>query len=288
MRNAQFAIKMSTFTRRDFLKLGVTAVAGVLGAGAMVAAADESQEPVVERIQISIPALPAGLEGLRIAHLSDFHLYPFTRLSLIRRCVAMTNALAPDLIVLGGDYVWRDLDAIHDLAPELGKLNARHGVFAIIGNHDIWLDAEVIKQALRQAGLNLLVNAGIPITAGGGALWLAGLDDGWSGRPDLDAALEQKPAGAPAVLALHEPDLADEYALDGRIAFQFSGHSHGGQVRRPLRGAFILPYLGQKYDMGLYRVRAMWLYTNRGIGCISEPLRYNCAPEITEFTLILP
>lgn len=278
---------MSTLTRRDFLKLGATAaVVGVLGAGAMVAAADESQQPVVERIRLPIPALPAGLEGFRIAQLSDFHLYPFTRLSLIRRCVAMTNALSPDLIILGGDYVWRDLEAIHDLAPELGKLNARYGVHAIIGNHDIWLDVEVVKTALKAAGLNLLLNDGFPITAGDGALYVAGLDDGWSGRPDLDAALLGRPPGAPVVLALHEPDLADEYSRDGRIAFQFSGHSHGGQVRRPLRGAFILPYLGQKYDMGLYRVRDMWLYTNRGIGCISEPIRYNCAPEITEFTLI--
>lgn len=280
---------MSALNRRDFLKLGAAAaVAGVLGAGAMIGAADESQRPVVERLQIPIPALPPGLEGCRLVYLSDFHLYPYTRLSLIRRCVAMVNQLDPDVVILGGDYVWRRLDAIHDLAPELGKLNARYGVFATIGNHDIWLDVKVIKQALKQAGLLLLVNAGIPITAGGGALWLAGLDDGWSGRPDLDAALAQRPARSPVVLAVHEPDLADEYAFDGRIALQLSGHSHGGQVRRPLRGAIILPYLGQKYDMGLYHVRGMLLYTNRGIGCISEPIRYNCAPEISEFTLIRP
>lgn len=278
---------MSALTRRDFLKLGTTAaVAGVLGAAVMVGAADESQHPVVERIQIPISHLPAGLEGFRIIYLSDFHLYPYTRLPLIRRCVKMVNALDPDVIVLGGDYVWRNLDAIHDLAPELGKLNARHGVFAIIGNHDIWLDVEVVKAALKDAGLELLVNTGVPITAGRVALYLAGLDDGWSGRPDLDAAIAQRPAESPVVLLMHEPDLADRYAQDGRIALQLSGHSHGGQVRRPLRGAFILPYLGQKYDMGLYRVRDMWLYTNRGIGCISEPIRYNCSPEISEFTLI--
>lgn len=278
---------MSSITRRDFLKLGTTAaVVGALSATAMVVAADESQHPVVERIRIPIPTLPAGLEGYRIVQMSDFHLYPYTRLSLIRRCVEMANALAPDLVVLGGDYVWRNLEAIHDLAPELGKLNARHGVFATIGNHDIWLDVAVVKAALKAAGLGLLVNAGVPISSGGATLYLAGLDDGWSGQPDLEAALALRPADAPVALLMHEPDLADHYALDGRIALQLSGHSHGGQVRRPYRGAFILPYLGRKYDMGLYRVHDMWLYTNRGIGCISEPIRYNCAPEISEFTLI--
>ncbi|MGB6421186.1 MAG: hypothetical protein WBF05_05045, partial [Anaerolineales bacterium] len=66
---------------------------------------------------------------------------------------------------------------------------------------------------------------------------------------------------------------------------QLSGHSHGGQVRIPGFGACILPYLGKKYDFGLYKVNDMWLYTNRGIGNISVPFRYNCPPEITEFTL---
>lgn len=281
------ATEMTPITRRDFLKLGATvAVMGAFGAAVMVGASDEARHPVVEHIRIPIPSLPSGLEGYRLVYLSDFHLYPYTRLPLIRRCVEMANALNPDLVVLGGDYVWRNLDAIHDLAPELGRLNARHGVLATIGNHDIWLDVDVIKAALKEAGLEVLANAGIPITAGGEALYLAALDDGWSGQPDLNAALAQRPAEAPVVLLVHEPDLADLYSQDDRIALQLSGHSHGGQVRRPLRGAFILPYLGRKYDMGLYRIHDMWLYTNRGIGCISEPFRYNCAPEISEFTLV--
>jgi hypothetical protein len=87
------------------------------------------------------------------------------------------------------------------------------------------------------------------------------------------------------ILLLHEPDLADKYSRYGRVALQLSGHSHGGQVRLPGIGPVILPHLGRKYDFGLYRVNDMWLYTNRGIGNISVPLRYNCPPEITLFTL---
>jgi len=72
---------------------------------------------------------------------------------------------------------------------------------------------------------------------------------------------------------------------EARIALQLAGHSHGGQVRIPGQGALVLPYLGRKYDMGLYQVGGMWLYTNRGLGEISVPMRINCPPELTLFTL---
>ena len=85
---------------------------------------------------------------------------------------------------------------------------------------------------------------------------------------------------------MHEPDFADEYALDGRVSLQLSGHSHGGQVRLPGLGALVLPRYAQKYDQGLYRVRDMWLYTNRGIGLIGPPVRFCCRPEVTEITLV--
>ncbi len=130
------------------------------------------------------------------------------------------------------------------------------------------------------------MNKGIPISAGKGTLYLAGLDDGWSGQPDLQATMQNHPAEAPTVLLLHEPDLADKYSQDKRIAVQLSGHSHGGQIRFPKVGALILPYLAWKYDYGLYNVNGMWLYTNRGLGVTNEPVRFNCPPEITEITLI--
>jgi len=94
------------------------------------------------------------------------------------------------------------------------------------------------------------------------------------------------PAETTTILLAHEPDLADRFARDGRVSVQLSGHSHGGQVRLPGIGAVILPYLGRKYDLGLYQVNGMWLYTNRGIGNVAEPVRLNCPPEITEITLV--
>jgi predicted MPP superfamily phosphohydrolase len=168
----------------------------------------------------------------------------------------------------------------------LSGLDAKYGVFSIIGNHDIWTDVTVIEKGLTEAGIPILKNEGVTLNINNTPFYLAGVDDGWSGRPDLAAAMENQPNGATTVLLAHEPDLADQFSLDPRISLQLSGHSHGGQIRFQGIGAFILPYLGRKYDMGLYHVNNMWLYTNRGLGNVTEPVRYNCAPEITEITLV--
>ncbi len=273
-------------TRRRLLATSGAVVGGALAAGVgYLTWHNEADQPVVEPVQIALQNLPPALEGFTIALLSDFHLYPFTQLDLIRRAVDLTNSLKPDLILLLGDYVWRDVEAIFDLAPVLAGLNARYGLFSILGNHDLWTDVAVVKAGLAQARLPLLVNQGLTISAGKGSFYLAGVDDIWSGQPDLEAALEAAPAETPVILLAHEPDPADNFSLNKRVTLQLSGHSHGGQIRLPGAGALITPYLSWKYDMGLYDVNGMWLYTNRGIGVTNVPLRYNCAPEITEITL---
>lgn len=272
--------------RREFLKIAGLAVGGgLVTATSYLAINDESQEPVVDRVPISIKNLHPDLEGFTLLQMTDLHLYPITQPSLIQKSVAIANSLNPDLVVLTGDYVWQVLDAIGELAPILAGLDAKYGIFSTLGNHDYWLDAGVITATMEAEGLPVLINQGLTIQQGKGSFYLAGLDDGWSGKPDLDATLEGANKGDPVILLCHEPDLADQFALDGRVSLQLSGHTHGGQIRLPGIGAMILPYLGRKYDIGLYKIDEMLLYTNRGIGVISEPVRYNCPPEITQFVL---
>jgi predicted MPP superfamily phosphohydrolase len=272
--------------RNEFLKFaGVAVGGGLLAATSYLAINDESQDPVVDRVQIRLKKLHPALEGFSILQITDLHLYPMTQPALIEKAVAMANSLNPDLVVLTGDYVWQILEAIDELAPILAGLNARYGVYSTLGNHDYWLDAGVITTTMEAAGLPVLVNQGITIQQGGGSFYLAGLDDGWSGSPSLDMTLEGAKSGDPVILLCHEPDLAEQFSRDGRVDIQMSGHTHGGQIRIPGIGALILPYLGRKYDFGLYKVNDMLLYTNRGLGVISEPVRYNCPPEITQYIL---
>ena len=243
---------------------------------------DESQDPVVERISFPIKGLHPALEGFTIVQMTDIHLRPYTQPNLVRKAVAMANQLQPDLIVLTGDYVWRVREAVYEIAPLLAELNAKYGVYSVMGNHDYWLDINALQSAFDASRLPVLYNQGLAIGVGDAVLYLAGMDDGWAGQPDLKLALDQAPTGAPVILLLHEPDLADETLRDPRISLQLSGHTHGGQVIIPGRPPFFHPYLGKKYPAGLYKVQNAWLYTNRGLGCTSVPLRINCPPEITQ------
>lgn len=279
--------RKKNINRRSFLKVSGTALFTALAAMmSYFYIGNEYEDPVVERVEIPILNLPPSFEGFRIVQISDIHYYPFTTLELVDQAVQMANQLNPDLVVLTGDFVWHEVEVIFDLMPSLARLDAKYGVFSILGNHDLWTDLGVITQAFKEAQLPLLVNEGLPFTIGKDSLYLAGLDDGWSGKPDLNLAMEDWPDGAQTVLLMHEPDLATQYATDQRISLQLSGHSHGGQVRFPFMGALILPYLSWKYPIGLYDINGMWLYTNRGLGTTNIPLRINCAPEITELTLV--
>jgi len=111
------------------------------------------------------------------------------------------------------------------------------------------------------------------------------VDDIWEGRVQLKALQTQVPHDGAAILLAHEPDFADKSSVTGRFDLQVSGHSHGGQVVVPFYGPPVLPFLGQKYPSGLYKVGDMFQYTNRGVGMARLPIRINCPPEITIFDL---
>ena len=278
---------MPQLSRRDFLKVaGVSTVSVVGGTVGFLAINNEADHAEVITVQVPIKNLPPALDGFTLLQMSDFHLYPYTQPELIREAVGICNQLKADLIVLTGDYVWLQVEAAFELAEILSGLDARYGVYGVLGNHDYWEGIDTVLAGFESQRLPMLINQGFPISTKSGGLYIAGMDDGWSGRPDLEAALESAPAGYPVVLLYHEPDLADGIAEDGRVSLQLSGHSHGGQVRIPGIGAFVLPYLGRRYDYHLYRLNQLWLYTNGGMGTISVPVRYRCPPEITELILV--
>jgi predicted MPP superfamily phosphohydrolase len=276
-------------TRREFLKVVTYGTVGfgitTLG-GYAYATSIEPNWLDLERVNIPIQGLQPALEGVRIAVLSDIHLHPFTGIELVKEAVEVINDLNPDLMVLLGDYVLESANAIFELAPVLANLKSQYGVYAILGNHDLWTDAETVKSGFHQVGIPMLVNSGKEIAINGEKLYLAGLDDGWSGKPDLETALAACPVDVPVILLMHEPDFIDIFAQDARVTLQLSGHTHGGQVRPPGFGSIILPQYGRNYAHGLYQVKSAWLYVTRGLGVIGPPVRFNCRPEITEITLI--
>ena len=262
--------------------LGIGAAgSGAFGYGSRI----ESERLELTHIRIPLPSQWARLAGCRLVWMSDLHLYPHTRLPYLERAARAAASLNPDVLLLGGDYVLETAGAVCELAPVLAAVPSRFGRFAVLGNHDIWEGRETVEAGLADHDIALLTNRSVRLEFRGGYFYLAGVDDCWSGTPDLQLALRNCPEEAPVILLSHEPDPADEYANDPRIFLQVSGHSHGGQVRFPGLGSPFLPPFGRKYPMGLYRVRSAWLYTNRGVG-VTAPIRLNCRPEITLLELV--
>ena len=241
-----------------------------------------------------IPGLPEAFHGFRIAQLSDIHLEWFTEDFFLREAVRKINSLKPDLVLTTGDYISNNSSGPDNRAyaamPHCGAI--LRGLecplrYAILGNHDVNVDAAAVTSMLTTYEMNPLVNRYVPIERGGHHIWLAGLDDAESGNPDLELAAPEKP-DAPVILMCHEPDFMDVISHHPRaphIDLVLSGHSHGGQVRMPFAGPLLLPPLGKKYSMGRYQFDNIQLYVNRGIGTVGLPLRFNCTPEITHITL---
>jgi len=269
----------------------MSAAAGVLALGAD-STLIEPNRPEVVRQDIALKRWPARLQGFTIALLSDFHYDPYFSSHPLKASIAMTRDLHPDLIALTGDFVSAPLlgtrasgaDHAEPCAQLLKQLHAPHGVWAVLGNHDVLVDPERVSNALTDQGIRVLTNKSIPIEKDGERFWLSGVDDVLLGAPDLDATLLKVPAEEAVVLMAHEPDFAD-YVAAYSVDLQLSGHTHGGQVRIPFMTPLFLPDLARKYVRGLFHIRDLTLYTNVGIGTVKIPVRFNCPPEITLLTI---
>ena len=252
----------------------------------------EPNRPLVVRQEFSLARWPERLNGFTIALLSDFHYDPYFSVHPLHAAVPLVNGLRPDLIVLTGDFISAPLAgaaskaafAAVPCAKVLRQMSARHGLWAVLGNHDCDTDPEEVTRAVKAEGIRMLENQSQAIEHDGARFWLAGVDDVLSGAPDLAETLHGIPANDAVILLAHEPDFADE-AAKFPIDLQLSGHSHGGQVRIPFVPLFYLPDLAKKYVMGTYQVGPLPLYTNAGIGTVNIPVRLNCPPEITLITV---
>jgi uncharacterized protein len=277
------------YTRRNFLWLAAGSAAGL----AFYAGEIARHELEILELTIKLPRLPDAFAGMKIAQISDFHFREFTEASFLQAVVRRVNDLAPDLVVLTGDFVSNKPLGNHigvKMGYHCAELLSRIECplrYAILGNHDALVSSRAVTDALLTHGIPVLANGFVPLERGGQRIWLAGTEDALMQRPDLAAALPsgRRPGLEPVILLSHEPDFAD-YAVGRQIDLILSGHTHGGQILLPFIPPLLLPDLGVKYVHGLFRLRdGMQLYVNRGIGAVNLPFRFRCPPEITLITL---
>ena len=240
----------------------------------------------IEHHAIQLAKLPQAFDGFRIVHLSDIHHSPFTSREQIERAVETANRLKPDIIALTGDYISHDRRYAAPCAELLGRLRARHGVFAVLGNHDHWTDAALITDLFRAEGITVLVNQGMRFEQRGEAFWLAGVDDTMVGLEDLSLALAGARESEMKLLLAHNPIILRR-AARAHVDLVLSGHTHGGQVKfRSEQAASGKPR--RRLLRGLGRQGETQIYVTRGLGTVVLPIRYGCPPEVSLLELRRP
>lgn len=243
--------------------------------------------PRVRAVEIALPDLPAGLDGLRIAHLSDLHAGPHVDANQLRRWRAMAEAERPDLLLFTGDFVDGRPEEIAAVCEAFRDFPAPLGRYAVLGNHDHLLDSRPLAAALRAAGIDVVDNEARRLARADTAFTLFGLQD-------PQAALRPRTFGpGPALpnftdlprwrLALcHRPDQWP-LALQGGASLTLCGHTHGGQIN-PLDGLsparFLWTHLAGPYDS-----HGRWLHVSPGLGVVGIPVRLQAPGEITILTL---
>ena len=301
-------------TRRGALQ-GLGAIIASSFATAAYGFGIEAPSTRVTRYRLTPPGWPKGYK-LNAAIITDLHVIePWMGVERLTAIVDATNALAPDIILLLGDYAGgRQISRLGGIVPPslwaraLAQLKAPLGVYAVLGNHDWWDDLEAqgrragptrALKALRAVGIPVLENDTVRITHRGNAFWLAGLGDQWAffrtnrarlgrgngyiGVDDLPGTLSKVTDDAPVILMAHEPDIFPK--VPSRVSLTLSGHTHGGQVAMLNYSPFVPSRYGTRYIYGHIVEEHRHLIVSAGLGCSLLPFRLGAPPEIVHIEL---
>jgi predicted MPP superfamily phosphohydrolase len=237
-------------------------------------------EVTTTRYDIPIADGPASLPPLRVGFASDFHAGPTTDPALLHAaCDALRDA-APDVLLLGGDFVSVVPSEIDWLARELGRIPAPVGRFAVMGNHDWCSDTPYIIRSLEREGIQVLINRNVRLAEPFGQVWICGLDDHGYGEPDAVGAIAN--ATGVRILLMHAPSGLLDVGQE-RFDLALCGHTHGGQIAMPGGVPIVTPHgpLSRQYARGRFDLPDhRTLVVSVGLGSVVFPFRLFARPEI--------
>ncbi|MFC1849167.1 metallophosphoesterase [candidate division CSSED10-310 bacterium] len=226
------------------------------------------------------PDVPPAFQLTKVVFISDIHHADYFSLKRVRQVVETVNKLKPDLIILGGDYVYYEACYTQPCFSELKKLTAPLGIYGVLGNHDYWADPENSKQSLQEAGFFLLDNNATWVSNGKDRIKIGGVADLWESNQDLQPTLRDVRDTDFVLLVSHNPDYVEQIKTP-LIDLVLCGHTHGGQVAFFGLWAPILPSrYGQKYRTGRVVTENTTVIISNGIGTILPPVRFFVRPQI--------
>lgn len=242
----------------------------------------------VKKVKFIFPNLPQGLHNFTILFTADLHLsrkylgWYISAESILRELKERV-----DLVLLGGDYrygYFGDESFVVPLIMEMfSSLNATHGIYGVLGNHDI----SSVKEKFEEAGIRMLVNEGVEIQHNSAKVWLGGVDDPHGFKSsDVSLSLINRPKDSFTILLSHSPEVLEESALWG-VDLLLCGHTHGGQIALPLVGPiYYNANVKRKFGYGKWNYLEMQGYTSSGVGTTDVPVRFLTYPEIVLITLL--
>lgn len=238
------------------------------------------------RHKLTLPQFPIEAAPLKIAFLSDLHLGPTSGRNAARQGWKIARESRPDVLLLGGDFLYADERGLPALLRELQRW--KHdappgGMYACLGDHDYQTGADTLVMALEACGVRVLINESVELPHPWRGVFVAGVDDERHGEAHPDEALLDVPRGSCTILLAHSPDVCEHEAMQ-RCALTLSGHTHGGQICWPNREAIGLSSQWSKtYPHGLHRHAGNWVFVSRGVGTTGLPLRLFSPPDVAVF-----
>jgi hypothetical protein len=240
----------------------------------------------VDLARHTLAILPPGMPALRLAFASDLHLGPTTPPAVLDEALRLLAGCRPDVLVLGGDYVFLEATArrLADLEEWVARVPAPVKL-AVMGNHDLWADDVAIAAALERGGARVLVNDAVRLPGAHGGLAVVGLDDPWTGVLDVERGFAAAGDAEARLVVCHAPEVIPH--LPGRgPALLVCGHTHGGQVALPWGPVVVHGRYGRRYPAGRYRVDDYDLVVSRGLGVVEVPLRLYAPPDVVVLDLV--
>jgi predicted MPP superfamily phosphohydrolase len=272
----------STWLGREFHvvgSLGVLAGMGLVLDGYLFG----HRRTITTRLDVVLPNLPASHDGFRIVQLSDLHVGPLAHRAALRDAIDRAVAEDPDLVVVTGDVVDSPNTRLTHWLPELRRLRARHGVVAILGNHDFVHGLDRVDDALRADTDWVVLRDRVHVVDG--VLHVLEYRPPGSEGDGLEAVAAGLPANAAVVVLAHIPNAFREAARLG-LPFMLAGHTHGGQFAVPGVPSWnVARLLMTKYDAGTFAAGRSLLHVNRGLGTSAQRIRIGAPREVTVVTL---